>query len=144
MITAFRIESRPKNYQHYFSYVPTLLQTFNCSNTEKIVSRWGWEEAQKRSWPRHYATSLKVAGPDVVIGFFNLSSQSSCTMTVGSTQPLTEMSTKIVPVGKARPERKAGDLTVICEPTVYKIWKPRRLTIPWAYTASYRITFTFN
>jgi hypothetical protein len=38
-------------------------------------------------------------------------------MALGSTQPLTEMSTRNLPGGKGRPARKA-DLTVICEPTV--------------------------
>jgi hypothetical protein len=47
------------------------------------------------SWLRHYATSRKVAGssPDVVDPF-NLPNPSSRTMTLGSTQPLTEMSTR--------------------------------------------------
>jgi hypothetical protein len=38
-------------------------------------------------------------------------------MALGSTQPLTEMSTRNLPVGKGRPARKA-DLTAICEPIV--------------------------
>jgi hypothetical protein len=28
--------------------------------------------------------------------------------------------------------RKADNLTAICEPIVYKIWEPRRLTHLWA------------
>jgi hypothetical protein len=48
-------------------------------------------------------------------------------MALGSTQPLTEMSTRNLPVGKARPARKA-DLTTICEPIVQKMWEPRPLT----------------
>jgi hypothetical protein len=40
-------------------------------------------------------------------------------MALGSTQPLTEMSTKNVPGGKGRPARKADNLTAICEPIVY-------------------------
>jgi hypothetical protein len=39
-------------------------------------------------------------------------------MTVGSTQPLTEMSTMKIPGGKERPARKAENLTVICGPIV--------------------------
>jgi hypothetical protein len=35
-------------------------------------------------------------------------------MALGSTQPLTEMSTKNLPVGKGRPGRKADNLTAIC------------------------------
>jgi hypothetical protein len=40
-------------------------------------------------------------------------------MALGSTQPVTEMSTRNLPGGKGRPERKA-DLTAICEPIVLK------------------------
>jgi hypothetical protein len=36
-------------------------------------------------------------------------------MALGSTQPLTEISTRNLPGGKGRPARKA-DLTAICEP----------------------------
>jgi hypothetical protein len=69
---------------------------------------------------RHYATNRKVAGsiPDGVIGFFNRPNPSSCTMALGSTQPLTEMSTRNLPGGKGRPARKADNLTAICEPII--------------------------
>jgi hypothetical protein len=40
-------------------------------------------------------------------------------MALGSTQPLTEMSTMNLPGGKGRPVRKADNLTAICEPIVY-------------------------
>jgi hypothetical protein len=36
-------------------------------------------------------------------------------MTLWSTQPLTEMSTKNLPWGKGQSARKADNLTVICE-----------------------------
>jgi hypothetical protein len=39
--------------------------------------------------------------------------------------------------------RKADNLTAICEPTVYKMWEPRRSTNLWASTACYRDSFTF-
>jgi hypothetical protein len=39
-------------------------------------------------------------------------------MALGSTQSLTQMSTKNLPGGKGRPERKADNLTAICEPIV--------------------------
>jgi hypothetical protein len=39
-------------------------------------------------------------------------------MALGSTQPLTEMSTRILPGGKGRPARGADNLTAICEPIV--------------------------
>jgi hypothetical protein len=39
-------------------------------------------------------------------------------MTMGSTQSPTEMSTRSLPGGKGRPERKADNLNAICEPIV--------------------------
>jgi hypothetical protein len=39
-------------------------------------------------------------------------------MALGSTQPLTEMSTRILPVCKERPARKPGNLTAIYEQIV--------------------------
>jgi hypothetical protein len=39
-------------------------------------------------------------------------------MAVGSTQPLTEMITRNLPVGKDRPARKADIVTAICEPII--------------------------
>jgi hypothetical protein len=56
-------------------------------------------------------------------------------MAMGSTQPLTEMSTKNLPSGNGRPARKADNLTAIC--------KPRRLRIRWASTACSRDISTF-
>jgi hypothetical protein len=64
-------------------------------------------------------------------------------MALVSTQPLTEMSTRSLPVGKGRPSRKADNLTVICEPVVWKMWEPRCLKNLWASTACYRESFTF-
>jgi len=48
-----------------------------------------------------YATSRKVAGPipDIVIGIFNWHNPSDRTMALGSTQPLTEMSTRSISWG---------------------------------------------
>jgi hypothetical protein len=39
-------------------------------------------------------------------------------MALRSTQPLTEISTRNLPVGKGRQARKAENLTAICEPIV--------------------------
>jgi hypothetical protein len=63
---------------------------------------------------------LQVAGsiPDEAIRFINLPNPSSRIMALGSTQPLTEMSTSNLPGGKGRPERTADNLTAICEATV--------------------------
>jgi hypothetical protein len=63
-------------------------------------------------------------------------------MALGSTQPLTEMSTKNIPGGEGRPALKADNLTAICEPIVYKMWEPQHLTALWVSTARYRDTFT--
>jgi hypothetical protein len=67
-----------------------------------------------------YATSRKVAGsiPDEVIEFLNWPNTSSCTMALGSTQPLTEMSTRKIPGGKGRPALKADNFTLTCEPII--------------------------
>jgi hypothetical protein len=100
----------------------------------------------KHFMPLHifYATSWKFAGsiPYEVTGFFNWPNPSSRTMALGSTQPLTKMSTRNPPVGKWRPALEA-DLNAICEPIVEKILEPRRLTTLWASTASYKNSCTF-
>jgi hypothetical protein len=61
----------------------------------------------------------------------------------GSTQPLTEMSTRNLPAGKGWPVRKADNLTAICEPIVWKMWEPRRLTTLRASAACLRNRFAF-
>jgi hypothetical protein len=93
----------------------------------------------------HYATSRKVAGSisSEVIGFFNSPNSSSRTMALGSTQPLREMSTRNFPGGKKRPARKADSFSAIYEPTVWKMWEPRRLTTLWASTACYMNIYFF-
>jgi hypothetical protein len=55
--------------------------------------------------------------PDEVTGFFCWPNPSSRTMALVSAQPLTEMSTKILPGGggKWRPALKADNLTAISE-----------------------------
>jgi hypothetical protein len=50
--------------------------------------------------------------------FFNAPSPSSSTMALGSTQPVTEMSTRNLPGGKGQPARRADNLTAICEQIV--------------------------
>jgi hypothetical protein len=71
-------------------------------------------------WLRNYARSRKVASsiPDELIGFFNLPNPSSRTMSLGSTQPLTEMSTRKLSGSKGWPACKADNHTAICEPIV--------------------------
>jgi hypothetical protein len=56
--------------------------------------------------------------PDGVIGLFSWPNPSSRIMTLGSTQPLTEMSARNLPGDKGGPARKADNLTAICEPII--------------------------
>jgi len=76
-----------------------LLRSFynNNTDTKKLWEARCWW----RSWLRHCATSRKVAGsiPDGVTGIFHWRNPSSRTMALGSTQPLTEMSTRNVSWG---------------------------------------------
>jgi hypothetical protein len=53
--------------------------------------------------------------PDEVTEFFNSPNPSSRSMTLGSTQPLTEMSIRNPPGSKGWQERKAENLTANCE-----------------------------
>jgi hypothetical protein len=54
------------------------------------------------------------------VDFFSLPKPSSRTMALGSTQPLTEMSTRNLPGGRIRPSHRADNLAAICEPNVWK------------------------
>jgi hypothetical protein len=56
----------------------------------------------------------RVRVPMRSMDIFNLPNPSSRTMALGSTQPLTEMSTRNISAGKGRPARKADNLTAIC------------------------------
>jgi hypothetical protein len=53
--------------------------------------------------------------PNEVVGFFDLSNPTSCTVVLGSTKPVTDMSTRNLPVGKGWLVRKAENLTTIFE-----------------------------
>jgi hypothetical protein len=70
------------------------------------------------SWLRDYATSRKVAVSILEIIEFCNWPPSSLIMAPGSTQLLTEMSTRNLPEGKGRLARKADNLTAVCEPIV--------------------------
>jgi hypothetical protein len=68
------------------------------------------------------AGDSQVRFPKRSLDFFNLPNPSSHTMALGSTQPLTEMSTRNIPGGVGvkggRLAHKADNLTAICEPIV--------------------------
>jgi hypothetical protein len=80
---------------------------------------------------------------DDVIRYFNWPNPFSHTWAQGSTQPLAEVNTRNLPGRKGRPARKANNLTAIYGPIVWKMWKPRRLTLPWASATCYRSSCTF-
>jgi hypothetical protein len=76
-------------------------------------------------WLRYCATNQKVAGsiPDGVVEFFIDINPSDRTMALGSTQPLTEMSTRSISWGLMRPVRKADNrTTLLCR--CQEIWEP--------------------
>jgi hypothetical protein len=62
--------------------------------------------------------SMEYGTCRAMVILFVLYNPSSRTMALGSTQPLAEMSTRNLPVGKGRPVRKADNLNAICEPIV--------------------------
>jgi hypothetical protein len=75
---------------------------------------------------------------------FQLLIPSSRTMVTGSTQPLTEMSTRNLSGSKeSRPAHKFDNLTAIPEPVILKMWETQCPTIPWAFTDCYSDSFTF-
>jgi hypothetical protein len=68
------------------------------------------------AWLRHYAASQKVMGSiPAEIVFLSLCHPSIHTLSLGSTQPLIEMSAGNLHRGKGPPAHKADNLTSICE-----------------------------
>jgi hypothetical protein len=65
-------------------------------------------------------------------------------MALGSTQSITDMTTRKLPGGKEWPVLKADNLTDICEPVVQKMWGTSTLTTLWASAACYKDSFTFT
>jgi hypothetical protein len=76
-----------------------------------------------------------VRVPDEV-DFFSLPNPSSRTTALGSTQPLTEISTRNLPGGKMRPAHRADNLAVIYEPlaTLRAFTACTGLTLPYPRT----------
>jgi len=105
-----------------------------CLKFQTLSLGWGTRWC---SWLRHCATSRKVAGsiPDGVIGIFHWHNPSGRTMALGSTQPLTEMSTRNISWGWRRPVRRADNLTThMCwlswNPGASTSWNPQGLSRP--------------
>jgi hypothetical protein len=69
--------------------------------------------------------------------FFNLRNPFSCTMALGSTQPLTEISTRNLPGGKGLSARRADNLTAIREPLFRKCGN---LNVSQPYEPSWPVT----
>jgi len=88
-------------------------------------------DTQWRSWLRHCATSRKLGGsiPDGAIGIFHWQSLSGRTMALCSTQPLTEMSTRIIFFGgggKGGPSERLTNLP-LSSADCHEIWEPQTL-----------------
>jgi hypothetical protein len=103
-----------------------------------------------RSWLRHCTTNQKVTGsiPDGVIAIFHWRKPFSHTTALGSTQPLTKMSTRNISCGERRPVRRADNLTTFkCRLSgnlgASNSWKPQGLSRP-VMGLLYLFTFVIN
>jgi len=113
-------------YWSYFlcSYLPPTWPSWPCWREVAAQKIWSVPEAVGTAvaqWLRRCATNWKVAGsiPEDVIGIFHWHNPSDRTMALGSTQPLTEMSTRSISWGV----RKADNLTAILA-HCHVIWEP--------------------
>jgi hypothetical protein len=90
---------------------------------------WGTMLQARRPWTRFQIRSLE---------FFNLPNPSSLTMALGSTQPLTEISTRDLSGGKGFRHLRLTTSPHFCDTIVWKMWGPRRLTTLRASTPCHR------
>jgi hypothetical protein len=90
-----------------------------CNVPLQLGTRW-------RSWLRHCATNRKVAGsiPDIVTGIFHWHNPSGRTMALGSTQHLTEISTRNISWGKGGRCVGLTTLPTSCADCL-EIWEPQ-------------------
>jgi len=99
-------------------------------------------------WSRLSATNRKVAGsiPDSVTGIFHSRNPSGRTMALGSTQPLTEMSTRNISWGKGGRcvglttlTPSCADCLAVCEPQTRPVQACNGITVPYFYLSVYII-----
>jgi hypothetical protein len=83
----------------------------------------------------------RVQSPMMQLDSFNWPHSSNSTMVLGSTKTLTEMGTSNFRGGKRWPARKADKRSAICEPIVWKLWEPLRVTNLWDPMVCYRARF---
>ena len=96
-----------------FEYTKCVLILSTTSPWKIDHSKNKWGDARWRSWFRHCATSRKFAGsiPDGAVGIFYWHNPSGRTKTLGSTQPLTEMTTRNISWRLRRLVLRADNLT---------------------------------
>jgi hypothetical protein len=126
----------------FWSWHSEVIRVFSVTYSKKSGSLNGSGSRGSVVCLRHYVISRKVvsSSPDEIIGFFNWPNPSSRTMVLGSTQPLTEMSTRNLP-GGVKGDRciKLTNLS----PSVSRLCEPRRLTTLWPSAVCHRNSFTF-
>jgi hypothetical protein len=86
-------------YTNEISVSNSNIQLFYCKYSRLILLFWG--PLMVAQWLRYCATNWKVADsiPGGVIGIFHWHNPSDRTMALGSTEPLTEMSTRSISWG---------------------------------------------
>jgi hypothetical protein len=97
------------------------------------------------SWLRHCTRKWKVASliPDSLIGIFHWCNPLNRSMALGSTPPLTEMSTRNISWGgKGSQYLGLTTLSPSCA-NCPKIWEPQPPGTPRAHPGLYRDCFTF-
>jgi hypothetical protein len=91
----------------------------------------------------YFATQLKNYAasrfPMRILDFSIDPNPSSRAVALGSIQLLTEMSTRNLSGDKGRRVIKAGNLTAVCEPTIYTTWGALCLTTLLASKAPYKV-----
>jgi hypothetical protein len=120
--------SQPSRYTDCAIPAPTI----QCRTVVWRMMKWK-EYDRKRSWPnpgtfpafalrdcvKPRKTQVRIGGDSADTRTRNLPNTSSRNLPGG---------------GEGRSASKADNLTAIYEPTVYKMWEPRRLTILWTST----------